>query len=482
MRVDVDTGGLVGADVAGVARFFGIPFAAPATGPLQFRRPQHAQPWRGAHAALEPAAAPPQERNVGVGVRGATRIDTDCLYLNVFAPTAPGSRRPVFVWIFGGGFLHGDAADPLFDGAQLARREDLIVVTANYRLGIWGFAPLIERNVGVADQIAALQWIARNIAAFGGDPDNVTLAGESAGAMSVCNLLASPAARGLFHRAIAQSGAAGNVATREQADETARVVREELGVEVDQADLGQLLAAQRATLRRLRPLHHSAPLRPHVDGELLPVHPLTAAAAAADVPLIIGMNRDEYRLYIRSSLKLDDAALLAHLERRLREHGAADAQARAVQLLQDYRARPPDARNPNAALLADIETQLRFREPLLRYALARARNTWVYQFDWPSPALRGWLGATHAMEVPFVFGNFELPPIAKFVGAGPEATALSHQMMALWATFARHGRPPAVWPEFTATERMQLHLNRDIDCRRVDDDAILRRWSEVLQR
>ena len=133
-------------------------------------------------------------------------------------------------------------------------------------------------------------------------------------------------------------------------------------------------------------------------------------------------------------------------------------------------------------MLSDVETELRFRDPMFRYALARGANTWVYQFDWPSPALRGWLGATHAIEIPFVFGNFELPAIAKFAGAGPEATALSRRMMSMWSHFARYGAPPEPWSPFTSNTRMQLHLNRQIECRAADEDASVRLWDEILGR
>ena len=482
MRVEIDTGIVVGAIANGVARFLGIPFAAAPVGTLRFRLPQRMSRWTGDRATIETAPAPPQDKTVGVGVRGATRIAEDCLYLNVFAPTGITGPRPVFVWIYGGGYLHGDGADPLFDGSNLARSQDLVVVTFNYRLGLWGFAPLIDRNVGLADQIAALEWVGRNVSAFGGDPNNVTLAGESSGAMSVCNLLAAPSARGLFHRAIAQSGAANNVASRAQADETAAVAREGLGVDPNEADTARILQAQHATIQRLRPAHHANPLRPHVDDDLLPIDPLTAAPASAHVPLIIGINRDEFRLYIRSSLALADDSLTAHIERRLTQLNVDDVATTAHRIIQHYRARPPDARNPNAALLADIETELRFRDPMLRYALARGRNTWMYQFDWTSPALRGWLGAAHAIEIPFVFGNFELAPIAKFVGVGPAATALSDQMMSMWAHFARHGRPPPFWRPFTADDRSHVRLNREITCERIDEDANVRLWDSILQR
>jgi para-nitrobenzyl esterase len=463
-------------------RFLGIPFAAPAVGGARFRAPAERAPWTGVFEAFSSAPAPQQAKTVGVGLRGATRVDEDCLYLNVYAPAEVVQPLPVFVWIYGGGFIHGDASDPLFDGSNLAAAGAMVVVTINYRLGVWGFVPLHQRNVGLRDQIAALEWVNRNVAAFGGDPANVTVAGESAGAMSVCNLLAAPSARGLFHRAIAQSGAADNVATRAQADETAAILREELGVEPDDADAATLLRAQLAVMRQLRPVHHASPIRPHVDGDVLPINPRTAAQSGAHVPLIIGTNRDEYRLYIRSSLKLDDAGLTSHLVRRLKERDVSDPSAIAARVLAHYRSLAQDARNPNAAMLSDVETELRFRDPMYRYATARGANTWVYQFDWPSPALRGWLGATHAIEIPFVFGNFELPAIAKFAGAGPDATALSQRMMSMWAHFARYGAPPSAWLGFTADARMQLHLDRQIACRPLDHDASARLWDEILRR
>ncbi|HTL00448.1 MAG TPA: carboxylesterase family protein, partial [Pseudomonadales bacterium] len=246
-------GGIVAGRVDGAVRkFLGVRFAAPAIGPARFLPPREPLPWDGVFEANSFAPAPQQARTVGVGLRGAARVDEDCLYLNVFAPVQALEPLPVFVWIYGGGFIHGDGADPLFDGTKIATAGRMVVVTINYRLGVWGFAPLCHRNVGVRDQIAALSWIRDNIAAFGGNPANVTLAGESAGAMSICNLLAAPTARGLFHRAIAQSGAADNVATRAQADETAAVLLEELAVDPDEADATALLAAQHAVMRRLR--------------------------------------------------------------------------------------------------------------------------------------------------------------------------------------------------------------------------------------
>jgi carboxylesterase type B len=178
---------------------------------------------------------------------------------------------------------------------------------------------------------------------------------------------------------------------------------------------------------------------------------------------------------------MDDAALAAYVERRLNDHGMEDVPAQSARVLDHYRSqRPQHPRNPNAAIVADIEMELRFRRPMLRYALARGRNTWMYQFDWPSPALNGWLGATHAVEIPFVFGNFEQRATAKFVGAGPDATTLSQQIMNLWGHFVRFGEPPSLWQPFAAEMPMQLHLDRQLRGMRVDADPTVAMWNDVL--
>jgi para-nitrobenzyl esterase len=205
-----------------------------------------------------------------------------------------------------------------------------------------------------------------------------------------------------------------------------------------------------------------------------------AASGGADVPLIIGMNAHEHRLYVRPSLKLTDAALAQYIERRLGERNVSPSPAIIRRIIEHYHAAGTHPRNPNAAMLADIETELRFRRPMLRYAHARQHNTYLYQFDWPSPALGGWLGATHAVEIPFVFDNFDLRTTTKFVGGGPDAVALSHQIMSLWGHFARHGAPPALWPAYEPTAPAQLHLGRSIAARPIDADPTVAMWNSIL--
>ena len=239
-------------------------------------------------------------------------MSEDCLNLNVFTPARDDAARPVMVWIFGGGYVNGDGADPMFDGRVLAATGDVVVVTINYRLGVFGFLAGDHANLGLTDQIAALTWIRHHIDSFGGDPGNVTLFGESAGAMSICTLLTMPGAKGLFHRAIAQSGTGENVATREQADEAAELFFRFL----DGDDPDALLEAQRQASTTFFESHRRTAFRPWIDGDVLPVHPDEAAASGADVPLIIGWNRDEQRSYINPRERITTAELLRRLDAR----------------------------------------------------------------------------------------------------------------------------------------------------------------------
>ncbi len=456
----------------GAWKFLGVPFAAPPIGARRFRHPHSVKAWAGIRDARHARPGPMQPNVVGLGMRGAMATDEDCLTLNIFTPSADANRRPVIVWIFGGAYTHGDAADPLFDGSRLASSEDVVVVTFNYRLGAFGFARIADDNCGLVDQIAALRFVVAHIERFGGDPDRVTIVGESAGAMSVCNLLAAPAARGLFHRAIAQSGAASNVGTAAQALEAATALRAALEGDVEHAPAQAVLHAQERVSRSLRGRFRALPFRPWVDGTWLEDAPLTVAGAS-DVPLIMGMNADENRLYVRPSVKVDDATLRAQVAHRVGE-------ARASAVIEHYlRERPTPPINTNAGVLADIDTELRFRRPMLHYVRARRAPTWLYQFDWRSPALRGWLGACHAIEIPFVFGNFDARGTARFVGAGADADRLASNVMGLWAAFARDGRPPVSWPQYASTNERQLHLDHEIGVAMLDDDPTHRFWESL---
>ena len=423
----------------GVSHLRGIPFAQPPIGPLVDQPPQPPEVWTAPRPASEFAPAPLQPKLPGLGMRRAERISADCLYLNVDAPTNPKRPMPVMVWIFGGGYVTGDASDGLFDGTNLARKG-LVVVRANYRLGAFG-----RNNLGLQDQLAALHWVRDNIAAIGGDPNNVTLFGESAGAMSICNLLTMPKARGLFHAAIAQSGAGNNVAAKAAAALADKRWEEACKALPNPRDLTERIKLQMELDKELRRRTGGMPFRPVIDGDVLPHHPEVAAHQGNDIPLLIGHNADEHRLYLHPRLRPTDDDLHTLLSRRA-----------PMVRLADLRSLFPD--RSSLEMLAIIETELRYRQPLQRYAVARGGNTWAYRFNWRSPALRGWLAACHAVEIPFVFGNFHDPSTVKFVGAGYET--LTAQMMELWRHFAYHHKPPSYWephpqvldihPEFTS--------------------------------
>ena len=458
-----------------IAVFSGIPFAAAPLGSLRYRRPAEPPLRHDTLTALQVGAAPIQPRVLGVGMRGAELTSEDCLTLNVFTPATDDAHRPVMVWLFGGGYINGHGGDGLYDGSCLAAQENVVVVTLNYRLGALGFARLNDSNCGLADQIAALRWLSVNVGAFGGDSNNITLFGESAGGMSISNLLAAPTARGLFHRAIIQSGSAENVATRSQAEETAARFTEEY----DQARgpfIDRILEAQRMTTLALRPVHRATPFRPHLDDDLLPRAPLEAACP--DVPLIIGTTAHEQRLYVRPRQRISDDNLVAYVTRRL-ALTAPDPQAAALAAITHYRQRP-DEPTSNAAVLADIDTELRFRRAAQRYVDARGGNTWVYRFDWPSPAMRGWLGACHAIDVPFAFGNINLPGTNKFVGTGAPAATLANEVMHRWANFARDGHPGDNWPVYDPVTRQRFHFGETTTVTSINDDPDVAMWDALF--
>lgn len=475
-------GPLVGVAHEGLVTFLGIPYAAPPLGPDgRFRPPRPHEGWESIRPATSfgPAARQlPSALDALLGA-GPEPQDENCLVLNVWTPGCDSeARRPVLVWIHGGAFVQGSGSLPVYHGDRLARRGNVVVVSINYRLGELGWLHLDalgpefagSGNCGLLDQIEALRWVRRNIAGFGGDPDNVTVFGESAGAMSVAALLGTPAARGLFHRAIAQSGAANAHLDADQAAATTEEYRRRAGV-TDLADLvdlpaERLLAVQGAlaaetfadldgALASGQPggLHHL----PVVDGVVLPRPPVDAVrdGAAADVALLTGTTADEYRLFLVMDQRVpDDATVRALAERLLRQHdggGRSDAGDRAGALLDAYRTERPGA--DNRTLRCALLTDLIFRIPMLELVAAQGghrHDTQVYRFDWRTPAFGGALGACHAIDLPFVFGTLDLPATAMFLGADPPQD-LALAAMDAWLAFARTGNASTTeraWPRY----------------------------------
>ena len=411
----------------------------------------------------------------------------DCLTLNIWTPEVPedpasATGRPVMVWIHGGGFTSGSGSVFLYRGGPLARRGDVVVVTINYRLGALGFLghPGLADpdgfigNWGLHDQVAALRWVRDHIAQFGGDPDCVTVFGESAGGFSVAALLAVPAAAGLFRRAVVQSGGA-HVHTAAQGGRAADHLAATLGLSGCTRDaLGPVPSAELVAAtdemgkRSPDPGALAVPFLPVVDGTFLPQHPLRAVeqGAAAGVDLLIGTNRDELTLFSLGRpelMALDDARAFSWVANAVPD-------VPATELLSGYReARTvrTEGIDPHALTVA-IGTDAVFRWPSLQLAAAQeaqGARTFVYLFEWESPAFGGILGSSHALELPFVFGVVHVPAVQLFTGDGIEVEMLSTRMQQAWLAFARAGDPTHAaleggWPAWDPRKRSTMVFGR----------------------
>jgi para-nitrobenzyl esterase len=481
--VDVDGGWIRGVDIDGIAGFLGVPYARAPSGPLRWRPPQPVKPWSGVRAAAEPGLLAPQPgAGAGASLPGdPARQSEDCLHLSIWTPGLDRGRRPVMVWIHGGGFVTGTAGSLLYRGDDLARRGDVVVVAVNYRLGALGFLahPSLAvpgdatfANWALLDQIAALRWVRDHIASFGGDPGNVTLFGESAGAMCASALLSAPPARGLFRRVAIQSGPPyTHTATR--AGSSAEALAAELGmatvtrdalVEVPAGDLVQATAALQS--RRGRPGELPIPFLPTVDGSLLPDEPLQAVSggAAANMDVLVGTNRDEMTLFLLSeghAVPLDDEQLLRRV-RHMAPGAEPETIVSAYREARGSRGEPVSPRDLWVAAASDVV----FRWPSLRLAAAHHRygRTFVYLFTWETPVFGGVLGASHGLDIPFVFGSVRHATVSAFAGGGSDAEALSERMQAAWVAFARSGDPSndltGEWPAWDPGRRTTMVFGR----------------------
>jgi para-nitrobenzyl esterase len=486
--VEVRSGRLRGVARNGVWSFSGIPYAAPPAGRRRWRPPVEPDPWTGIRECdtFSPSA-PQAPAMAGMSIAGEVEEHSeDCLYLNVWTPAVDTARRPVMVWIHGGGFTTGSGSGALYRGGMLARDTDVVVVTINYRLGALGFLahPALadpgqdwlgdgswsgSGNWGLADQVAALAWVRDHIAAFGGDPGNVTVFGESAGGMSVSALLGVPAAKGLFHRAIVESGPP-YTHDADQAAARAEGLAALMGVPMNREALEGVSAAElvgavgelSATLRIGDGL--PLPLLPTVDGGLLANTPEAeiAAGAVAEVPLMVGTNRDEAAFFavgVPQISNLDDDGLVRWVERATLSPNQA---SRVIGAYRDIRAGRGESVQPSD-LWSAIASDVIFRLPSVRLADVHAGaaspgvGTYVYLFTWETPALGGMLGSCHGLEMPFVFGTVHNPNVQLFSGGGEDAFRLSDGMRSAWAAFARSGVPSSgtvgEWPAWEPDDR-----------------------------
>ncbi|MEE4022014.1 carboxylesterase/lipase family protein [Gordonia sp. PKS22-38] len=478
----------------GVDIWRGIRYASPPVGELRWRRARPPERHDDVVDATTFGPVCPQERNPAIGLGKDASMSEDCLFLNVWRPDAD-RPLPVMVWLHGGAYVFGSGSQPLYEASTLARRGDVVVVTLNYRLGALGFVDLtsldetrpegdprrFESNVALSDVLLALQWVRQNIAAFGGDPDAVTVFGESAGAGIVTTLLTMPAARGLFHRAIAQSSPATSMYDHERsAGIAARVLS---ALDLGPADAARLETIDvdritEATMKVFTDVPADSPgtiaFAPVIDGDLVPRHPMDVfrAGDSLRVPLMIGTNKDE-------------AALFKWMKSPLMPITPADIERMFASMIVEY----PDVQLPPRAQITSAYSGMRpkvaglgvardiaFRMPTVWLAEAHAQHTPVhlYRFDWATRMLRALrVGATHATELPYVWGNLVAGPadITFKLGGRKTGEAISERMQRRWTSYAHRGNPDdggaLRWPVYDAQTRTSLVI--DGDDRVVDD-------------
>ncbi|MFG1797854.1 carboxylesterase/lipase family protein [Nocardia sp. NPDC049149] len=473
-----------------VLRWRSLPYAAPPVGDLRFRAPQPVTPWAGVRESTEFGFAAMQHRaGARVGPRSYQPTAEDALTLNVTVPTTPSSApRPVLVFIHGGGYLTGTSALALYSGGRLAVRGDVVLVSLNYRLGAFGYVDfgefstpdhVFESNLGLRDQVAALAWVRTNIAAFGGDPNNVTIFGESAGAHAVLSLLATPAAKGLFHQAISQSPPADWAMTAADARTFALRCVDKLGATPDTAAKALLTASandirravDRTSNRVLRERRGLFPIAPVVDGDLLPQAPIDAIAEgnAHRVPLIIGTNRDEGTLFAKF------ADSLPTTPDRLRAAVGDDAESRIAATYPGY---------PAAKAAVRAGGDFVFWRPSVTVMAGHSRYapTYAYRYDFvPRAAQLAGLGSTHASDLIPVFGFGESPAGRAITAPGGRRglRAVTDQFQDNWLAFARTGAPLPSWPAYTEDSRTTMIIDSPARLEHDPDKAKRLAWQGV---
>lgn len=503
--VEAPAGRLQGVQIGSHTAFRAVPFAKSPTGELRFCPPEAVDGWDGVRDATKFGLSSIQTASNIPGMAAEGPLGEDCLCLNVFTPAPDGAKRPVLFWIHGGGFTLGSAVSALYDGGPLSERGDVVVVTINYRLGALGYVWLGDHgasdwghsaNNGQLDMICALEWVRDNIAAFGGDASNVTIFGESAGSAAVATLLAMPAAKGLFHKAIMESGS-GRGQPSELAAKLGGAFLDELGLKsADQAALmakssDDVLTAQIASTRKLAGPRRGAGYAPVLDGTTLPHAPLDAIKQgfSGDVPVMIGSNRDESRLFSRMAVPNPDPISddkLAEIVSFILPESAGSEVGNLIDTYKRTRT-AADLPHDNNDIVDAIRSDSQFRIPGTRLASAQSAqqaDTYVYYFTWESPAKRGALGACHALEMPFVFGTLHTPTQDRFAGSGPDAERLQDNMMDAWLNFARSGNPShdgiGEWSAWNDTDRPTMIFNAECQLENGPADNEWAAWNGII--
>jgi para-nitrobenzyl esterase len=464
VTVTLDTGPVVGSATNGVRRFLGVPYAAAPVGPLRFANPQPHPGWTEARDATAHGPTAPQYVRDFPGLDLAPLVGTgwsrgdDFLTANIWAPEG-GASLPVMVFVHGGAFVLGSNNAAVTDGTAFAR-DGVICIAINYRMGIEGFLPIpgVPTNLGLHDVIAGLEWVRRNAAALGGDPDNLTVFGESAGAMLLSDLVASPAGKGLFRRAILQSGHGAMVRTPEAAARLVEKVAEILGVAPDLEGFrstsieacAEALATILAPTTEIDlkdgqgrdPSYGLTKFLPVTGDDLLPETPaaMLAKGGGREIEVLIGTNREEMNLYfvptgVRGQLNDAVAGMLL-----------AKVEPKAAEVLAAYGL----GADPAGDVFVRAMSDLVFRQPARDFAASHQGPTHVYELGWRSPAVGGELGACHGVELPFVFDTLASCSGSQgLIGEGAPQD-LADRIHALWVGFARDGFLP--WGEYSAAD------------------------------
>jgi para-nitrobenzyl esterase len=481
--VETTAGKIRGATINGIRTFKGVPYGASTEGANRFMPPRKPVAWTGVRDTLALGPSCPQlpgfktpEIQMMQNL-SSNPSSEDCLVLNVWTPATDRARRPVMFWLHGGGFQFGSGGQPFYDGANLARRGDVVTITINHRLGCLGYLHLGDLggpafaqsgNVGILDAVAALEWVRDNIERFGGDPKNVTIFGESGGGSKVSTLLGMPSAKGLFHRAVIESGPALTATSRETATKTATAFLNLLGLDKTRLDqlqkrsIEELIEAQSMVRGGFSPVH---------DGDVIPENMFDPVATpiSADVPLLIGSNKDEGTFLLQSDAELftlDDAGLKSRVK-----NSAGGSDEAAERILSTYRKTYPGAKPTDYWVQIYTDRSMRMRSITLaeRKAALNKAPVYMYYFAWNTVGFGGKYKALHMAEIPFVFDNIWA---AEAMTHGlPEAKTLAAKMSSAWIAFARNGKPVGEglpeWPAYDADHRATMILD---NAPRVEND------------
>ncbi|MES2622563.1 MAG: carboxylesterase/lipase family protein [Bacteroidota bacterium] len=451
----------------------GIRFAKAPVGNLRFRAPETPDAWVGVQDALEFGSSAPQTES---SLSGDEPQSEDCLFLNIWSPAADDKKRPVMFWIHGGGFEIGTGSSSLYNGANLANNGDVVVVTTNYRLGTLGFLYFdntkdlkgeFENNLGIRDQIAALNWVKENIAAFGGDPERVTIFGESAGGTSVQTLLATPSAKGLFKGVIAESGPAAILWQPETAKSITKEYLEILDIPEDSLHLLKKIPLEtlKGAQLKLRDFLTDKTVQkvfsPTIDGSLLTtdISACLNSAQSGNIALMLGTNKDESTMFASKKLKMVPTSSEG-LEKEFLYVLSPEDKKRVTSAYSAY---------PNKRGILDLVTDAVFRIPAIRVAECQSKvaPVYMYRFDWSSFALNlTGLRSFHGLEIPFVFGNSDgrIGRLLKIIASKRLIKSLSGSMQQAWVNFARYGNPngeeAGAWKAFDTNERATMIFNK----------------------